>query len=288
MLAILASNCAHGYSSEACAGVSAAYLLLTPTIPQACALPLQASWHSPWPYFALACILVAAGFYPTFYAVLPALDIARLLHGSAATAWMLLPLLQYWLVRSGARRLHRLVGYTSLALAACVVITGLRVVQTMVRRNVEDFQIRRIKFVWLDLSGLMLFCLGLAIASARKRNIALQVRLLACTVLIPLEAALERLLMNAFPALVPNLHVALYAALFSMEAIRVALIVANGVRARALATACAAHLLRSHARHGYAECRASCFSAVLYVVRAPEFLGARNGRESRCLPALFF
>jgi hypothetical protein len=176
LLAILASNCAHGYSSEACAGVSAAYLLLTPTIPQACALPLQASWHSR----------------------------------------------------------------------------------------------------------------GLAIASARKRNIALQVRLLACTVLIPLEAALERLLMNAFPALVPNLHVALYAALFSMEAIRVALIVANGVRARALATACAAHLLRSHARHGYAECRASCFSAVLYVVRAPEFLGARNGRESRCLPALFF
>ena len=115
MLAILASNCAHGYSSEACAGVSAASLLLTPTIPQACALPLQASWHSR----------------------------------------------------------------------------------------------------------------GLAIASARKRNIALHVRLLACTVLIPLEAALERLLTNAFPALVPNLHVALYAALFSMEAICVALIVAE-------------------------------------------------------------
>lgn len=183
----------------------------------------------PWPYFALACILVAAGFYPTFYAVLTTLDTARLLHGSAATAWMLLPLLQYWLVRSRRYEAHRLVGYASLALAALVVVTGLRVVQTMVLRNIDDFQIRRIKFVWLDLSGLILFCcfLGLAIYFARKRRIAMHVRLLACTVLIPLEAALERLLMNLFPALVPDLHTGLYAALFSMEAICVALIVAE-------------------------------------------------------------
>lgn len=182
----------------------------------------------PWPWFALAGLLVAAGFYPTFFAVLPTVDAAHLLHGSSATIWILLPLLQYWLVRSRQRRLHHIVGYASLALAATVVISGLRVVQLMVgTKSLTAMNFVRPKFLLLDLTGLALFCvfLGLAIMAARRRDIGLHVRLLACTALIPLEAALERLLMNLLPTLVPDFGAALYAAILSMEAICVATIV---------------------------------------------------------------
>ncbi|HKS57214.1 MAG TPA: hypothetical protein VJS12_18105 [Steroidobacteraceae bacterium] len=184
----------------------------------------------PWPWFALAGALVAAGFYPTFFAVLPALDAPHLLHGSSATLWMLLPLVQYRLVRSGRRHLHRVVGYVSLLLAGTVVITGLRVVQLMAsNKSLTDMNFVRGKFVLLDLTGLALFCvfLGLAIQAARRRDIGLHVRLLACTALIPLEAALERLLMNGFPTLVPDFGAGLTAALFSMEAICVLIIAAE-------------------------------------------------------------
>lgn len=190
---------------------------------------LRPALREPWPYFALAFAVAAAGFWPSFFAVLPSIDAPRLIHGASATAWMVLPIAQAWLIRSRRRRLHRAVGYFSLALAALVVISGLQVVQHMVLRNIDDFQIRRIKFVLLDLTGLALFCVFLAAAiwSARKRDVGLHVRLLACTALIPLEAALERLLHNLLPSIVPDLHTGLYAALFSMEAICVALIFAE-------------------------------------------------------------
>lgn len=184
----------------------------------------------PWPWFALAFLLVAAGFYPSFFGVLPTIDTVHLLHGSAATAWMLLPLLQYRLVRSGQRRLHRIVGYFSLALAATVVVTGLRVVQLMVsNKSLTAMNFVRAKFTLLDLTGLLLFCvfLGLAIQAARRRDIGLHVRLLACTALIPLEAALERLWMNVFPALIPDFGAGLYAALFTMEAFCVGIVAAE-------------------------------------------------------------
>lgn len=189
----------------------------------------RSAFREPWPYFALAFAVAATGFWPSFFAVLPSVDAPRMIHGASATAWMLLPLVQAWLIGTRRRRLHRAVGYGSIGLAALVVFSGLQVVQHMVLRNVDDFQIRRIKFVLLDLTGLALFCvfLGAAIWSARKRDVGLHVRLLACTALIPLEAALERLLHTFFPSIVPDLHVGLYAALFSMEAICAGLILAE-------------------------------------------------------------
>lgn len=183
----------------------------------------------PWPVFAAALVLAVAGFWPSFFGALPDVPSAHVVHGLSATAWMLLPVAQALLIRMRRRRAHRTLGYLALPLAAVVVVSGLYVVQLMVLRNAEQFEIRRIKFVLLDLSGLALFSvfLGLAIRSARRRDIGLHTRLLVCTALIPLEAALERLLATLFPVLVPDLHVGLYAALYSMEGLCLALIVAD-------------------------------------------------------------
>lgn len=178
-------------------------------------------------YFALAFLLAAAGFWPSFFSNLPNSDWPHIFHGSAATLWMLLPIVQAWLIKSRKRRLHRLVGYAAMPLAAVVVLTATNIIRIMLRRNATgDFSLMRVEFAFLDVTGLTLFVifLGLGIRAARRRDIPLHLRLMACTALIPLEAALERLFANLAPALVPDSKAALAAALWAMIAILAVLI----------------------------------------------------------------
>jgi uncharacterized membrane protein len=187
---------------------------------------LQRAIRHPWPIFLAAFLLAVAGFWPSFFAVLPETSAPHLVHGFSATAWMALPLLQYALIRTRRRNIHRLVGWVSLALAAIVVASGVFVVQMMAYNNIANFRLLDVKFVWLDLTGMALFCVYVAVVvlAARKRDIRLHVTALAASALIPLEAALERLFVNALPWLVPNFSAGLYASLFFLEAVCLAII----------------------------------------------------------------
>ena len=157
-------------------------------------------------YFALAFVVAAAGFWPSFFANLPNTDWPHLLHGTSATLWMLLPIGQAWLIKSRKRQLHRVVGYATLPLAAVVVLTAINIIHIMLSKNATAFDPMRAEFAFLDLTGLVLFVtfLALGIRAARHRDIGLHLRLMACTALIPLEAAIERLLANLAPKLVPE------------------------------------------------------------------------------------
>lgn len=82
------------------------------------------------------------------------------------------------------------------------------------------------KFFYLDLTGLVLFCifLWLAIKAARRRDIALHLRLIACTAIIPLEAVLERTYLYGIPSIVPNFDVALIASEVTLIVLTAALV----------------------------------------------------------------
>jgi len=184
------------------------------------ATPLfRQSIRHPWPVFATALALAVAGFWPSFFAKLPETPLPHHVHGWSASAWMLLPLLQYALVRTHRRDVHRRIGYASLGLAVVVAASGLYVVRMMAFRNIANFRLASVKFVWLDLTGIALFAVLVAVATAaaRRRDIRLHVTALAASALIPLEAALERLFVNLLPGLVPDFDAALYAALLSLE-----------------------------------------------------------------------
>ena len=56
----------------------------------------------------------------------------------------------------------------------------------------------------------------MTIKAARRRDIPLHLRLMACTAIIPLEAALERTYIYGTPNLVPNFDVALYASVVTL------------------------------------------------------------------------
>lgn len=187
------------------------------------------TFAQPWLWFALAFAVVAFGFWPSFLSVLPSHPTPILVHGISATVWMALPILQAWLIAKRSRKLHRSIGYASIALALVVAVSGLIVIQIMILRTVDDFQLRLIKFAYVDLTGIALFVifLGLAIRSARRRDIGMHMRLMACTAIIPIEAANERAAMLLAPSLVPDFATALYASLISMELIVTALILAE-------------------------------------------------------------
>lgn len=173
----------------------------------------------PWPIFAAALLLTVSGFWPDFFSKLPSTPLPHHVHGWSATAWMLLPLLQYGLIRRGERRLHRLIGYASIALAGIVAVSGVYVVRMMAFTNLTTFRLASVKFVWLDLTGIALFCLYVAVAvsAARRRDVRLHVSALVASAFIPLEAALERVFVYGLPSLVPDFDAGLYASLISLE-----------------------------------------------------------------------
>jgi hypothetical protein len=178
----------------------------------------QALRH-PWPIFAAALSLTVLGFWPSFFAKLPDAPLPHHVHAWSATAWMILPLFQYALLRSGRRSLHGRVGSASPALAAIVAVSGVYVVRMMAYSNITSFRLASVKFVWLDLTGIALFCVyvAFAIAAARQRDIRLHVTALVASALIPLEAALERLFLNLLPSLVSDFDAALYTSLIFLE-----------------------------------------------------------------------
>jgi hypothetical protein len=121
---------------------------------------------------------------------------------------MLLKVVQAGLIKSRWRKHHRTLGYVSLVLAALLVLSGFQVLQTMLLKdNSADGSIPllAIKFLYIDITALFLFCifLWLAIKAVRKRDFSLHMRLMACTAVIPLEAALERTYIYGTP-IVPN------------------------------------------------------------------------------------
>lgn len=173
----------------------------------------------PWPIFAVALALTVSGFWPEFFSKLPSTPLPHHVHGWSATAWMLLPLLQYGLIRRGERRRHRLVGYASIGLAGIVALSGVYVVRMMAFTNLTAFRLASVKFVWLDLTGIALFCVYVAVAvsAARRRDVRLHVTALVASAFIPLEAALERVFVFGLPSLVPDFDAGLYASLVSLE-----------------------------------------------------------------------
>lgn len=91
----------------------------------------------------------------------------------------------------------------------------------------EGIPLLAVKFFYIDFTALVLFCvfLWLAIKAARRRDIALHLRLMTCTAILPLEAALERTYLYGTPSLVPSFDVALYASVVTLIVVTAALVV---------------------------------------------------------------
>ena len=102
--------------------------------------------HDRWFYSGMATLLAAvifAGFVPTFFARgafldLPPLPALALLHGMAGTLWLVLFVVQAWLVTANRRDWHRRLGVVGAVLAAVFVMGAAGVITNVEHGHLFD------------------------------------------------------------------------------------------------------------------------------------------------------
>jgi hypothetical protein len=175
-------------------------------------------------YFAMAFVVTLAGFWPSFFTRLGRTDAAHMIHGTSATLWMAVPVVQAWLIGHRQLKWHRRLGKASLLLAPVLVASGLHMVQIMLLKAFRNdpglSQALRLRFAFLDISAMAFFVLVLLLAlrAIYRKDVRAHAQYMACTVLIALEPAVERFLLFWVPG-IGDFGAALNVSLFTMEAI---------------------------------------------------------------------
>jgi hypothetical protein len=180
-----------------------------------------------WVWFTLLFAVTFFSFWPSFFSALTNSATPYIIHGFTATGWMVLAIAQAAVIRSRWRTHHRIVGYASLVLAAVTVVSGVQMIKIMVGRDPAEVADRHVAFLYVDATGLILFValLWRAILAARQRDIGLHLRLIACTAIIPLEAALERFWLIVLPTRISGFKGAYFWSLTTLEVLVVVVIV---------------------------------------------------------------
>lgn len=178
---------------------------------------------------ALFTVPLAVGivaFWPSFFSQLAGIDAGHLIHGITATLWLIMPVFQAWLIRTGRLRRHRQCGWVTVGvLAPLLVVSGLYMVQRMVLRFQATHAPRLLKFTLLDLGALSLFVvfLALAVVRIRRKDLDGHVRYLGATVLLAFEPVLERVFVYFVPG-ISGFEEAAYDSLITLEIILAALL----------------------------------------------------------------
>lgn len=149
----------------------------------------------------IALLVVIAGFFPTYVEpMLAGKFVAKPfvhLHGAVFTLWILMSILQPWLVVSGMAGTHRKVGIYGAMLAFAVIFMGVLMAFISAKVDIANGEdIRPKAFLLIPLTDMMLFALfvGLGLFHRRQPEIHKRLMLLATVAILP--AAFARLLGN--------------------------------------------------------------------------------------------
>lgn len=189
--------------------------------------------RSLWLWFSLAFVVILFSFWPTTLGRFGPPDALRIVHGGFAVTWMVLLIVQSWLIGRGHSRTHRWLGRTSLVIVPGLIVTaGLVVMDSLPNGGAAHFPRHLLLIItWVDLSSLALFA-GLYVgALAWRKNRFIHGRLMASTVFIALIPALGRAYGMNIPAL-EGLTGALNPSFWTCEIILAGLIVKDGLGGR--------------------------------------------------------
>lgn len=145
------------------------------------------------PMAAIGLAATLIGFMPTFFIRLGQVDTAHLIHGWTMIFWLLLVLGQALLINARNYRLHRILGWSSLALFALMVGSSCQMIALMLSGKTHlPFAMAKF-FAYSDIVDLplLLILFGGAIISRKDRH--LHARLVATTVLTSIVPALARM-----------------------------------------------------------------------------------------------
>jgi hypothetical protein len=145
------------------------------------------------PLVAFALLTVAIGFFPTFFAQLDKVDAVHMTHALLSIGWLVLVIVQAVLIRSRSFKWHHLLGWTSLAVFAALMVTSVQMVALMLDGHRQmPFETAKI-FGYSDLTTLPLLAIlyGAAIWLRKDRHV--HSRLISATILVAIVPAVARM-----------------------------------------------------------------------------------------------
>jgi hypothetical protein len=149
---------------------------------------------------ALAVTLI--GFWRTFFSQLGHVDAAHMLHGAAATGWLVLILSQAALIRSREFKWHRVIGWCSLLLFTVLMVSSWHMMALLLsgKGSPMPFELAKL-FVYSDVTALPLFIICYAGAILLRKDRHVHSRLVSTTVLAGLLPALARMFALIWPGI---------------------------------------------------------------------------------------
>jgi branched-subunit amino acid transport protein len=148
-----------------------------------------------WLYLALAALVVASGFYPSYFARLGAMDGPYHLHGVTAALWMALLVAQPLLHRLRRWDLHRRLGRLAFLLVPAIVVGGLVMVHRMLNSPERYPPDMAYQLAFIDFYVLVQLVLFFGLAMKHRRDMHLHARYMVGTVFGVLIPAMTRLLL---------------------------------------------------------------------------------------------
>jgi hypothetical protein len=136
------------------------------------------------------------------------------LHGAVFTFWILLYVLQNWLVASGSVRLHRQLGVLGAGVAAVMVVLGITITVMAIQLHRVPFFFPPGIFLVLDVLGILGFGVLTGWAILLRKQADWHKRLMLCGTVLVMSPALGRILpmplLGKFAALGVFVVMALY------------------------------------------------------------------------------
>ena len=145
-------------------------------------------------YFGAVLVIALIGFYPSYFGNLANVDSVHQFHGITATLWMLMLIIQSWLMRMGKNQAHRIMGRTSLLLVPLFLLSGVFMIKAMLTSPSGFSQAFGSRLVWIDTITLITFVVAYVSALYYRKNIQLHARFMASTAVLVLPPALGRLM----------------------------------------------------------------------------------------------
>lgn len=149
--------------------------------------------NAPFWFIALLVLLIL-GFWPSYFSpTASSASFGQHFHAVIMIGWILMLIVQPWLIRSRRRDMHRMIGRFSFVWAPLVVISALFVVLDNLAKLPQPFPSRGLSFFWLGLASALFYAMLYCLAIINRKDVQLHARYMAATALAFITPGIGRL-----------------------------------------------------------------------------------------------
>ena len=147
-------------------------------------------------FFFTAFLLAAfIGFWPTYFTRMETVASWRVhAHGALLFGWCFLLIAQAWLIRDRRGAWHRALGKVSYLLVPMIVVSTLVVQHGALLRAAGQYDAEALFFAYLVPALLTVFVIAYGLAIRHRRNTALHMRYMICTLLAMVDPVFARII----------------------------------------------------------------------------------------------